>query len=97
MLLSPIFLALGAVATSVLNANGRFAAAAIAPITYNLAIIGAALILAPTYGVAGIAAGVVARVALAPAGPGPADAPGSGSASSRGSTSATRRRARRWP
>ena len=40
MLLSPIFLALGAVATSVLNAGGRFAAAAIAPIVYNLAIIG---------------------------------------------------------
>ena len=59
MLLSPIFLAMGAVATSVLNANGRFTAAAIAPITYNLAIIGAALILAPAYGVAGIAAGVV--------------------------------------
>ncbi len=59
MLLSPIFLALGAVATSVLNAGGRFAAAALAPITYNLAIIGAALILAPTYGVAGVAIGVV--------------------------------------
>jgi putative peptidoglycan lipid II flippase len=43
MLLSPIFLALGAVATSVLNAGGRFAAAAIAPIVYNLAIIGLAL------------------------------------------------------
>ena len=42
MLLSPIFLALGAVATSVLNAQGRFAAAAIAPIVYNLAIIGGA-------------------------------------------------------
>ena len=40
MVLSPIFLALGAVATSVLNARGRFAASAIAPIVYNLAIIG---------------------------------------------------------
>ena len=45
MLLSPIFLALGAVATSVLNAGGRFAAAAVAPIVYNLAIIGAAVAL----------------------------------------------------
>ena len=53
MLLSPIFLALGAVATSVLNAAGRFAASAIAPIVYNLAIIGAALILAPTSGSTG--------------------------------------------
>jgi putative peptidoglycan lipid II flippase len=60
MLLSPIFLALGAVATSVLNAGGRFAAAAMAPIVYNLAIIGAALILAPSLGVAGLALGVVA-------------------------------------
>ena len=42
MLLSPIFLALGAVATSVLNAGGRFAASALAPIVYNLAIIGGA-------------------------------------------------------
>ena len=59
MLLSPIFLALGAVATSVLNAGGRFAAAAIAPIVYNLAIIGGALILAPSMGVEGLALGVV--------------------------------------
>ncbi|OGO57266.1 MAG: murein biosynthesis integral membrane protein MurJ [Chloroflexi bacterium RBG_16_69_14] len=60
MLLSPIFLALGAVATSVLNAGGRFAAAAVAPIVYNLAIIGAAVLFAPTLGVDGLALGVVA-------------------------------------
>lgn len=59
MLLSPIFLAMGAVATSVLNAGGRFAAAAVAPSVYNLAIIGGALFLAPTFGVAGLAIGVV--------------------------------------
>jgi putative peptidoglycan lipid II flippase len=59
MVLSPIFLALGALATSVLNARGRFAASAIAPIVYNLAIIGAALLLAPSFGVVGIAVGVV--------------------------------------
>jgi putative peptidoglycan lipid II flippase len=59
MVLSPIFLALGALATSILNARGRFAAAAIAPIVYNLAIIGAALLLGPSFGVAGIAVGVV--------------------------------------
>ena len=41
MLASPILLGLGAVATSVLNAEGRFAAAAVAPVLYNLAIIGA--------------------------------------------------------
>jgi putative peptidoglycan lipid II flippase len=60
MILSPIFLAFGALATSVLNARGRFAASAIAPIVYNLAIIGAAVFLAPTLGVAGLAIGVVA-------------------------------------
>jgi putative peptidoglycan lipid II flippase len=64
MLASPILLALGAVATSVLNAQGRFAAAALAPVMYNLAIIGGALILGPSMGVAGLAVGVVAGSAL---------------------------------
>jgi putative peptidoglycan lipid II flippase len=60
MILSPIFLALGSLVTSVLNSEGRFAASAIAPIVYNLAIIGAALFLAPSFGVTGLAIGVVA-------------------------------------
>jgi putative peptidoglycan lipid II flippase len=60
MLLAPMFLALGAVASSALNAHNRFAAAAIAPIVYNLAIIGAAFVLTPTFGVDGLAIGVVA-------------------------------------
>ncbi|HEX7346842.1 MAG TPA: murein biosynthesis integral membrane protein MurJ [Candidatus Limnocylindrales bacterium] len=60
MVLSPIFLALGSVATSTLNTQGRFAAAAIAPIVYNLAIIGAALLLTPSLGAVGLAVGVVA-------------------------------------
>ena len=59
MLLAPIFLAAGSAATSVLNSTGRFAAAAMAPIVYNLAIIGAALILAPSMGAMGLAIGVV--------------------------------------
>jgi putative peptidoglycan lipid II flippase len=59
MVLSPIFLALGSVATSVLNVRGRFAAAAVAPSVYNLAIIGAAFTLAPSMGAAGLAIGVV--------------------------------------
>jgi putative peptidoglycan lipid II flippase len=59
MLLAPMFLALGAVATSALNAHNRFAAAAIAPIVYDLAIIGAALLLTPSFGVTGLAIGVV--------------------------------------
>src|SRR5262245_33765587 len=64
MLLSPLFLALGSVATSVLNAQDRFAAAAIAPVMYNLAIIGAAVALAPSMGVDGLAVGVVAGSVL---------------------------------
>ena len=60
MILSPIFLALGSLVTSVLNAQGRFAASAIAPIVYNLAIIGAAVFLVPPLGVTGLAIGVVA-------------------------------------
>jgi len=60
MVLSPIFLALGSLVTSVLNAGGRFGVAAIAPIIYNVAIIAAAVLLAPTMGIAALAIGVVA-------------------------------------
>jgi len=60
MLLSPILLGLGAVATSVLNAQGRFAASALAPVVYNIGIIGGAVFLAPALGVDGLAIGVVA-------------------------------------
>ena len=50
MLVSPILLALGAVATSALNARGQFAAAAIAPSVYNLGIIFGAAVLSPALG-----------------------------------------------
>ena len=60
MLASPILLALGTVATSVLNAEDRFGAAAFAPIAYNLGIIGGAVLLAAPLGVHGLAIGVVA-------------------------------------
>ena len=59
MVLSPLFLAAGAVATSVLNARGRFAAAAVAPVVYNVAIIIGALVLVPVFGIAGLAISVV--------------------------------------
>jgi putative peptidoglycan lipid II flippase len=59
MVLSPLFLAAGAVATSVLNARGRFAAAAVAPIVYNLAIIFGAIVFVPLLGISGLALGVV--------------------------------------
>lgn len=60
MLLAPMFLALGATATAALNGSQRFAASAVAPIVYDLAIIGAAVVLAPSLGVTGLALGVVA-------------------------------------
>jgi putative peptidoglycan lipid II flippase len=59
MLISPALLAVGAVASAVLNARGRFAAAAAAPSLYNIAIIGGALFLGPSLGVEGLAIGVV--------------------------------------
>ncbi len=60
MLLAPMSLALGAVATAALNGTQRFAASAVAPVVYDLVIIGAAVILAPSMGVTGLALGVVA-------------------------------------
>jgi putative peptidoglycan lipid II flippase len=59
MLVAPILLALGAVATAALNTEGRFTVAAVAPIVYNLGIIGGAVLLAPTMGITGLAVGVV--------------------------------------
>jgi putative peptidoglycan lipid II flippase len=59
MLISPTLLALGAVATSVLNTMGRFSASALAPIVYNVGIILGAVFLSPFIGVEGLAIGVV--------------------------------------
>jgi len=59
MLLSPLLLAVGALATSLLNASDRFGAAALAPIVYNVGIIGGAVFLAPFIGIEGVAIGVV--------------------------------------
>ncbi|MGZ6214342.1 MAG: murein biosynthesis integral membrane protein MurJ [Candidatus Limnocylindria bacterium] len=60
MLLSPVFIGMGAVVSGLLNSYGRFAVPALAPLAYNLAIIAAAVVLAPTLGVEGLAIGVVA-------------------------------------
>ncbi|HYM84944.1 MAG TPA: murein biosynthesis integral membrane protein MurJ [Candidatus Dormibacteraeota bacterium] len=59
MLAGPILLALGAVASSLLNAADRFVAASMAPIVYNVAIIAFAVALGPTLGVTALAIGVV--------------------------------------
>jgi putative peptidoglycan lipid II flippase len=59
MLLSPVFIGMGAVVSGLLNSYGRFGVPALAPLVYNLAIIAAAVILAPYLGVEGLAIGVV--------------------------------------
>ena len=58
MLISPICFTLGAVASSVLQSQGRFAAAALAPVFYNLAIICSAVLLSASLGVTALAVGV---------------------------------------
>ncbi len=64
MLISPLFLGLGGWAQGILNARQRFTLPALAPVFYNLAIIAGALFLAPTFGVYGLAWGVVAGALL---------------------------------
>ena len=59
LLMSPVLLALAAVASSSLNVRGRFAASAIAPSVYNISIILGAVLLGPVLGVEGLAVGVV--------------------------------------
>ncbi len=59
MVLSPLLLAAGAIATSVLNSRERFGAAALAPLVYNAAMIFGAIVLVPVYGIQGLAYGVV--------------------------------------
>ena len=53
MLLSPVFIGMGAVVSGILNSYERFAVPAIAPLLYNLAIILAAVVLPPLMGVKG--------------------------------------------
>lgn len=58
MLLSPVLIGMGAVVTGILNSYQQFAVPAVAPLLYNLAIIAAAIFLAPMMGVEGLAVGV---------------------------------------
>lgn len=58
MLLSPFFIGLGAVVSAILNGYDEFAVPTIAPLVYNLAIILAAVFLAPILGVEALAIGV---------------------------------------
>ena len=58
MLISPVLIGMGAVVTGILNSYQRFTAGAVAPLVYNVAIILAAVVLAPLIGVEGLAIGV---------------------------------------
>jgi putative peptidoglycan lipid II flippase len=59
MLLSPILIGMGAVVSGILNSYQQFTIPSLAPIAYNLVIIGAAVFLAPIMGIEGLAIGVV--------------------------------------
>jgi putative peptidoglycan lipid II flippase len=58
MLLSPVLIGMGAVVSGILNSYNQFTVPAIAPLLYNVAIIAAAIFLAPVMGVEGLAVGV---------------------------------------
>jgi putative peptidoglycan lipid II flippase len=64
MLLSPMLFAVSGMITGILNGRHHFLLPAIAPMLYNLAIIGGALFLAGPFGINGLAFGVVVGAAL---------------------------------
>jgi putative peptidoglycan lipid II flippase len=64
MLFSPILAGLSGIVMGVLNSHNRFLLPALAPVVYNLGIIGGAIFLAPTMGVRGLAAGVAVGAGL---------------------------------
>ncbi|MFC1618055.1 murein biosynthesis integral membrane protein MurJ [Patescibacteria group bacterium] len=59
MLLTPIFFAISNIASGVLNSFKKFFVYSLAPIMYNLGIIGGIVFLAPEWSVYGVAIGVV--------------------------------------
>lgn len=59
LLLSPLLLGLGAAAKGMLEAQDAFTLSAIAPILYNVGIIGGAIALVPLIGIYGLVAGVL--------------------------------------
>lgn len=64
LLVMPLFFALGALATSVLNSHHRFFWPALAPSCYNLGILSGAWFLGPAMGVKGMAVGASAGALL---------------------------------
>ncbi len=64
MLITPIVFGVSGIVMGILNSHQHFVLPALAPVLYNAAIIAGALFLAPTLGVYGLAAGVVAGAFL---------------------------------
>ena len=56
LLLQPLFLGLGIAAKGILEGQNRFVLPAMAPVVYNLVIVGSILLLTPRYGIAGVVA-----------------------------------------
>ena len=59
LLLSPLLLGMGIAAKGILESHLKFTLPALAPVVYNLAIVLAALFLAPRYGIEGVTVGVL--------------------------------------
>jgi putative peptidoglycan lipid II flippase len=59
LLLSPLLLGMGIAAKGILETHLKFTLPALAPVVYNLAIVLAALFLAPKYGIEGVTVGVL--------------------------------------
>ncbi|MCA9860140.1 MAG: murein biosynthesis integral membrane protein MurJ [Thermomicrobiales bacterium] len=59
LLLSPLLLGMGIAAKGILETHLQFTLPALAPVVYNLAIVLAALFLAPEYGIEGVTIGVL--------------------------------------
>jgi putative peptidoglycan lipid II flippase len=64
LLLSPLLLGMGIAAKGILEAQDLFTLPAFAPVLYNLAIILAAILLAPAWGITGVTVGVILGAAL---------------------------------
>ncbi|MBI2113347.1 MAG: murein biosynthesis integral membrane protein MurJ [Candidatus Wildermuthbacteria bacterium] len=64
MLLSPIFFGISALFSSLLQYFNRFLAFSLAPVMYNLGILGGIVFLVPFFGITGVALGVVAGAVL---------------------------------
>lgn len=64
LLLSPLLLGMGIAAKGILESHLQFTLPALAPVVYNLAIVLAALFLAPKYGIEGVTFGVLVGAAL---------------------------------